>query len=93
MYRMEQTSEFQPQSYVDSFQARFVKIMSRIKRWYEAQVASDSEESRNMAQNCTTGLNEMCIGNTPNSFDYLDEAYWQELMRDINWMPIQQASE
>jgi len=66
----------------ESFQTAGAKAMARVKCWYEQKVALESESSL-QPQLSMSGLDDLFA---VNSFDYLDDAYWQELM-DMNFMP------
>jgi hypothetical protein len=58
--------------------------MTRVKGWYLAIAASEFEAEGVQGQVNMVGMNDMFNENT---FDCLDEAYWQEMMADVNYMP------
>jgi len=65
----------------ESFPTACAKAMARVKCWYEQKVALESE-SNLQTQPSMSGLDDLFA---VNSFDYLDDAYWQELM-DMNFI-------
>jgi hypothetical protein len=58
--------------------------LARVKGRYLAIVASEYEAEGVQGQAGMVGMDDMFIGNT---FDYLDETYWQEVMADVNYIP------
>jgi hypothetical protein len=59
------------------------RVLRRIKGWYEAKVATESEQENGQEQTSLMGMEDVSIGG---SFDYLDDAYWQDILDDLNLM-------
>jgi len=61
--------------------------MTHVKGWYEGRLALERQETGTQGQVATTVSNEALSDST---FDYLNEVYWQEIMGDCQYMPMQQ---
>jgi len=61
-----------------------------VKGWYDAKVASGTQVERPPGQQ-PAGMTESSYDMLNcNTFDHMDETYWQELMMDFSYMPVQQ---
>jgi len=71
----------------ESFLTVCAKRMTHVKGWYEARLALERQATGTQGQVATTVSNEALNDST---FDYLNEVYWQEIMGDYQYIPMQQ---
>ncbi len=64
--------------------------MTWVKGLYDAKVASESEVEQLPKQQHNGMMESTYDVLNHNTFDFLDETYWQELMADFVHMPMQQ---
>jgi len=60
-----------------------------VKGWYSLKVATGPEEGQSDAQNSTDMVDSSHDMLNYNHFDYMDDVSWQELMVDLNYIPMQ----
>jgi len=79
-------SAMQPVPTKDNFPTGCARAMRRVKNWYEAKVAA---EAQTVAGEGTTTEDVLITDDLVGSqFDYLNEAYWLELMGDTSLLPV-----
>ena len=65
----------------EAFATGCSRAMRRIKGWYEAKVAADTVQESGQEQGNLMNMDDVCISG---GFDYLDDAYWQDVLDDFN---------
>jgi hypothetical protein len=75
----------QVQPYVrGSFAAGCAKAMRRVLAFYETRIAAVAGTYISQEPQMATGMEGVMQGE---QFDWIDEAYWQEILGDINFLP------